>query len=294
MNNIQSIGWRLFCTLLPKVAVCIQYRHILNRSINIKKPQDLNEKINYLKFHSNLDEWARLADKYEVRKYVTERGLGEILVPLYGKYDTPQEMIADWGNLPNKFVVKTNHGCGEVKLIKDKSSVDLQKIEYKAEAWLKDRYGLETNERHYLRIKPCLIVEQLLEDPSVADYSRSIVDYKIWCFDGKPYCIFMCVDRVLGSHSVKFDTYDTNWNRIEGAMSGTHELPPLLPKPQNLERLLDCAAKLANGHKQVRVDLYNIDGKIYFGEMTFTSQGGYMDYFSKEYLLKMGQQFDVK
>ena len=292
-----QMGWHMLCRVAPKTAVKIQYRHILGGAeIDFKNPQDLNEKINYLKFHADMDEWARLADKYAVREYVIERGLGEILVPLYGKYDTPEELIADWASLPQKFVIKTNHGCGEIKVVKDKDKIDLELLKAEATAWLKERYGRGTNERHYLKIKPCITVEQLLEDPSVSGFSCSIIDYKIWCFDGKPYCIFLGVDRNLESHdhSVKFDVYDTQWNRIEGAMSGTHELPPLLEKPKNFERLLECSSILSKGHKQVRVDLYDIDGKIYFGEMTLTSQGGYMDYFSKEFLLEMGKQFEVK
>ena len=259
----------------------------------------MNEKINYLKFHADLDEWARLADKYAVREYVIERGLSEILVPLYGKYDTPQELIADWEGLPKSFVVKANHGCGEIKIVRDKNTIDLRKLEEETTAWLKERFGRGTNEKHYLRIKPCLIVEQLLEDNTVADFSRSLIDYKVWCFDGKPYCFFVGVDRDVehtdGSHHVFFDAYDTKWNRIENAMTGKTPLPDrTLPKPKNLERLLECAAILSKGLKQVRVDLYDIEGKIYFGEMTLTSQGGYMDYFTKDFLLEMGKQFEVK
>jgi hypothetical protein len=284
---------------MPKMAVRIQYKHILGGAeIDLENPKDLNEKINYLKFHSNMDVWARLADKYSVREYVIERGLSEILVPLYGKYDTPEELVADWNGLPEKFVIKTNHGCGTVKLVRDKSLVDLDNLKTELRAWLKMRYGLATNEKHYLRIKPCIIVEALLEDASVKDFSRSLVDYKCWCFDGRPYCFFIGVDRDMDNikaHHVLFDAYDTEWNRIEGAMSGKMPLPDrVLDKPKNLERMLECAAILSKGLKQVRVDMYDIDGRIYLGEMTLSSQSGYMDYFSKDFLLELGSQFDVK
>ena len=277
----------------------VYYKHILGGAkIDLNNPKDLNEKINYLKFHSDLDEWASLADKYAVREYVIKRGLGDILIPLYGKYDTPRDLINDWDGLPKSFVVKANHGCGEIKLIKDKTKEDLQRLEQEAMGWLRERFGRDTNERHYLRIKPCLIVEQLLVDPSVESFSRSLVDYNIWCFEGKPYCIFVAVDRDLekieGEHHVFFDVYDNQWNRIEGAMTGKTPLPErILPKPKNMERLLECASILSKGHKQMRVDLYDIEGRVYFGELTMTSQGGYMDYFTKDFLLMLGSQFDV-
>lgn len=294
MNKLTSLGWNLMCKVMPKTAVKIQYRHIMKSPISLSNPQDLNEKINYLKFHADMNEWARLADKYAVREYVVERGLSDILVPLYGKYDIPRELIADWKNLPEKFVIKSNHGCGTVILVRDKSKVNLTTLETELSNWLKERFGLETNEKHYLRIKPCLIVEALLEDASVKEFSQSMVDYKVWCFDGKPYCTLIVADRDPVTHDFKLDCYDVNWNQINGAMTDVHDKAALLPKPQNYDYMLECARKLSQGQKQMRVDLYNIDGKIYFGEMTMTSQGGYMNYFSKEFLLEMGKQFKVK
>lgn len=295
MNNVFSLGWRLLCYCFPRVAVRIQYRHIMGRKINLSNPKDINEKINYLKFHANQVEWARLADKFAVREYVKGRGLGEFLIPLYGKYDSGEELIDDWENLPDSFVIKSNHGCGTVKLVHNKHLENLFKIKEEMDEWLKMKFGVDTNEPHYRLIKPCIIVEKLLADPKVNDYSCSLIDYKVWCFNGKPYCFFIGVDRHIDgmNQTVKFDAYDTEWNRIVGVMTDAHELPPLLPKPKNLQNLLKCASILSKGHKQVRVDLYDIDGKIYFGEMTFTSQGGYMDYFTQEFLLELGSQFDV-
>jgi len=294
MIKVFHLGWQVLCSVWPREAIRIQYRHIMGRDIDLNNPTDINEKINYLKLHADLDEWARLADKYAVRDYVKERGLETILVPLYGKYDTPRDLIIDWNNLPDKFVIKSNHGCSTVKLIHDKNKVNIKDLEKETAKWLKIKFGHESMEWHYKRIKPCLIVEELLEDPSVAGYSDSIVDYKIWCFNGTPYCFLMAVDRHIEEDKVLLDAYDTKWNRIEGAMTGVHELPPLLPKPKNIEALLSYASILSKGHKQARVDFYDIDGRIYFGEMTMTSQGGYMNYFTEKFLLELGNQFEVK
>lgn len=291
MNQVENLGWHLLCRVMPKTAVKIQYKLILGGGkLDLKNPQDLNEKINYLKFHADLDEWARLADKYAVREYVIERGLSEILVPLYGKYDTPEELIADWKGVPRSLVVKANHGCGEVKIVKDKNAVDLNGMRTRAAAWLKDRYGLGTNERHYLKIKPCLIVEQLLEEPG----RIAPTDYKVWCFNGKPYCILVISDRDEEHHTRHRSMYDLNWNRIPDALphDDTYSEEDLA-KPKNLDKMLEYAAILSKGHKQVRMDFYNIEGKIYFGEMTFTASGGYNMY-NKKMLLELGHQFEVK
>lgn len=299
MNKAFKLIWKSLCLFMPQTAAKIQYKHIMRQSIDFSNPRDINEKINFLKFNSDLEEWARLSDKYAVRDYLKERGLNDILVPLYGKYDNAKELLNDWDNFPQSFIIKANHGCGTIKLVRDKEKVNKIHLEKEMSAWLKDKYGLETNERHYLKIKPCLIVEALLEDNSVKDFSRSLIDYKIWCFDGKPYCILVCVDRNIDNtdaeHYVHLDTYDLQWNRIENSMSDIVSLPSQkIPKPQNLERMLKCASLLSQNHKQVRVDLYNIDGKIYFGEMTFTSQSGYMNYFSREFLLELGDQINLK
>lgn len=293
MRRIASISWHLLCRLFPRTAVRIQYRHIMGRKINLSNPQDLNEKINYLKFHADLGEWARLTDKYTVREYIKERGVSDILVPLYGKYNSGEELVDDWNNLPDSFIIKSNHGCGTVKMVHDKHSEDLSEIRKETEGWLKMKFGVGTNEPHYKLIKPCIIVENLLEDHSMHSFSKSMIDYKVWCFDGKPYSILVVANRDYQTGSYQLDTYDIHWNRIDGALTNVHERPPLLPKPKNFEEMLECASVLAKGHKQVRVDLYDIDGRIYFGEMTFTSQGGYMNYYTPEFLLAMGREFSV-
>ena len=110
--------------MFPKCAAGIMHKHITGRRLNLRHPQDLNEKINYMKFHEDMEEWARLTDKHKVREYVKERGLGDILVPLYGKFNSGEELIESWNNLPDSFIIKSNHGCGTVKMVHDKHSED--------------------------------------------------------------------------------------------------------------------------------------------------------------------------
>lgn len=288
--------WYTMVRICPSLCIRIMYNHILHRKINLKNPQDLNEKINYLKLYENNSEWSELADKYAVRRYVEERGLKDILIPIYGKYSNAEELLNDWEHFPKKFIIKTNNGCGTIYIVKDKDTINKEALKRKLSYWLiKKDIGIGTIELHYTKIKPLLIVEELLEDKDVQQYSRSLVDYKIWCFDGKPFCCLVAFDRELSGkgHHVVIDTYDINWTQISETM--TDNTPKRkLPCPKNWELMLSYARILSKGHKQVRVDLYNIEGKVFFGEMTFTSQGGYMDYYTPDFLKIMGNQFDVK
>lgn len=265
------------------------HKNIVGYDINWKNPQTLNEKINWLKFYSDTSEWTRLADKYHVRDFVKSRIGNEVLVKLYGVWKRAKDI--DFEKLPDKFILKTNHGAGTVIPVPDKSKVDKDEIRRRLNNWLKVRYGYTTVEPHYLRIKPLIIAEQLLENDS--DFSSSLVDYKVYCFDGKPFCILVCTDRVISEQSC-FSYYDCNWKAMPEVLCdeliGTHKD---IPKPECLDQLLDYASKLSKGFPQVRVDFYIVKGKIYFGEMTFTSEGGYDGDVTKSFCLQMGSKITL-
>ena len=271
---------------------------IMSRKPDLVNPKDLNEKINYLKFHTDLNEWARLADKYLVREYVKSRGLESILIPLLAKFSDTKSFAASWDTLPNSFIIKSNIGCGDNIIVKDKSKTCIDEIIDRINKWDNTKKEFIFNvEPHYTIQKNRLIlVEELLVDKT--GLSSSMIDYKIWCFNGNPYNIFLCVDRDVSKSTVSFVLYDLKWNKQNEKLArstvfhGAKDID--VPKPENLDYMLECAAILSKGHPQCRVDLYNVNGKVYFGEMTMSSQGGYMDYFTPEYLLEMGQQFEVK
>ena len=261
------------------------FRGLLGYEMDWENPQDLNQKINWQKIYGDTSQWPMLADKYRVREYVKERIGEEALPKLYGVWKNADEI--DFDTLPDKFVLKTNQGCGTVLLVKDKSELNISETRKKLNEWVKMKFGYETVEPHYLKIKPVITAEELLEND--AEFSRSLVDYKVFCLGGKPYCILVCFDRVLGKH-VNLSFYDTEWNQMPDILDGHHKGEAIpVPKPDKLENLLEYSAKLASGHPQVRVDFYIVNNKIYFGEMTFTSQGGYMDYISRKYSLEMGK-----
>ena len=262
------------------------YRKQLGREINWKHPKDLNEKINWLAFCTDTSEWSRLADKYLVREYVKERGCGEILVPFYAKYDGVESIRYE--ELPEKFVLKTNNASGDTIVVKNKSVIDRDRIAERLQNSLNSKFGLESAEPHYLRINQCIIAEKFLEPQN-----GELTDYKIWCFHGKPFCIFTCTNRSITNHTADYNLFDTSWKSIDYGLSPQFRNKKHIDAPMHLDKMLEYASKLSEGFPQVRVDLYEVDGKIYFGEMTFTSMMGRMQYFTPEYLLRMGEQIHL-
>lgn len=267
----------------PKRHADFLYKEIYGRNIDWKHPRDLNEFINYQAFYTDTSIWTQLADKYKVREYVRQKGCEEILIPLLGKWDNAEEI--DFSTLPNQFILKSNHGSGDVIIVKDKQSTNLRTISEKINFALHQKFGLESAEPHYLKIKPCIIAEELLK-PS----NGKLVDYKIWCFNGKPHCIFTGSNRDVEKHTVDFNVFDLDWNRMDHYMAEPFKNNVPVQKPKNLPAMLDYAQKLSQGFSQVRVDFYEVNDKIYFGEMTFTSQCGRMNYFTQEFLKEMLKQ----
>lgn len=224
-------------------------------------------------------------------------GLKEILPKLYGVWYHIDEI--DFTPLPSSFILKANNGDGKGTnlIVRDKDKMnDKRKKEILStlDKWLKRKdIGILHAEPQYKDMTPCIIAEEMLVQS--AD-SESLIDYKIWCINGKAHYICVYYDRdVEGGKAYKL-TYDLEWNAHPEYAIFTSDYPQgnLLPKPKNLEKMIQIAEQLSESFPEVRVDLYNIDGKIYFGELTFTSQGGLMDSFSQEFLTELGSLIDIK
>lgn len=238
-------------------------------------------------FYTDISQWTFLADKYAVRQYVSERIGDKYLVPLLGKWNHPEEI--DFEALPSKFVMKPNNGCYDTIICREKSAIDIGEIRRKMRYAFFHKFGYENAEPHYVNIPPCIIAEDLLESTDVG----GLIDYKIWCFDGKPYGVFICANRNEESHHADFVYYDLKWTRRQEFISPQYQNDLEFNRPENFEEMLSIATRLATGHPQVRVDLYNVNGKIYFGEMTFSSNFGMMPYFTPEALEMMGNQITL-
>ncbi len=238
-----------------------------------------------MKFYSDTTEWTRLADKYKVREFVESKGYKDILVPLLGVWDKPEDI--DYSKLPNQFVIKTNNGAGSVLIVDDKNKLNIEEANKKLKVWLKHRFGLMSAEPHYLKIPPKFIAEELLINDN--RLSSSLVDYKIWCFDGKPFATWCCFNR--NKFEADTEWHDLDWTfRPEWSIFTDHyrDGGGRLPKPSCYEKMLEVASSLSKGFPEVRVDLYEVGDRVYFGEMTFTSASGHNNFYSKEVLIKMG------
>lgn len=284
---MQEIKVKLFPATMSKRF----YESIMHKPLNLDDPKDLNEKIHWLKIYSDTSMWPVLADKYRVREYVKEKGLGHLLNKLYGVWKRPEDI--DFDSLPSKFVLKLNNGSGDAVIVKDKSMIDQEAIREKMKECLKHHFGAYSVEPHYLKIPPRIIAEELLEDKSVESFSRSLVDYKIWCFDGEPFVILVAYDREIGTAHHYLDCYDLDWNRHLDYLNDQTERNPI-PKPKNLDKMIEAASILSKGYPQMRVDFYDIDGDIRFGELTLTGAAGCMQSFNAEALLVMGEKCKIK
>ncbi len=277
----------------PELVVRARFFVRFHRFIRLNPPVDLNEKILFLSLKTDTSLWTTLANKYTVRKYVEDCGLSNILVKLYGYWGKAEDIDID--KLPNSFILKSIQGAGDPVIVKDKAEYDFDKaIKYMSKVYSKEYGGLEAG-RHYMRIKPGIVAEELLiNDAFSTKYSNSIIDYKIWCINGRAYYIMTCSNRVP-PHSTELLLYDREWNAHPEYLiydSNYKESKPI-PSPKNLSRMLEIAEILAKPFPVVRVDLYNLEGKIYFGEMTFTSLGGLMNYYTQDFLDKVGAMIDL-
>lgn len=278
---------------IPTTLVKIRYFAKFKHFPDLKNPIDLNEKILWLKLYNDISRWVELADKYRVRQYVEKLGLGKYLVKLYGKWDKAEDV--DFNNLPPNLIFKVNNGDGKGtnEIVKNLPEADHNKLRKLFHRWLtRKNIGDLSAEPQYKLMSPCIIAEELLPIPSGA---YSMVDYKIWCINGTPLYIWTCSDRDEDGGGADVMTYDLDWNAHPeySVFTSEYRKGKLLPRPKNLEEMLEVASKLSEGFPILRVDLYNIEGQIFFGELTFTSQGGMMDYYTQDFLNLLGEKADI-
>lgn len=235
------------------------------RTLDLNNPIGFNEKLNWLKLNDIHSEYTSFVDKYEVRSIV-DRILGEgYMFPLLGVWNHYEEI--DFSALPNQFVLKCTHDSGSVKIIKDKTLINHKEYKSFFESRLRVNSFNLGREYPYKNVKPRIIAEKLMEAKG------GINDYKFFCFDGKPTIMFVATERASGD--TKFDFYDMDFNHLDIINIHPQSTKGGISKPKCFDDMKDIAAKCSQGMKFVRIDLYEVDGKVYFGEFTFFHGGGF-------------------
>ena len=262
-----------------------------HKKLNLKNPITLSDKVTYIELHEQSPLAPSCTDKYAVRKYVEDKGLGDTLVPMVGGPWSKVEDV-DFDTLPNSFAIKATHGCKMNYLVPDKAKMDVEQCRKEMTRWIATTYGGYSMELHYLTIPHRIYAEKYLEN------ANQLIDYKIHCLNGKPEFILVCSDRKANGDAamqVTLDLFDLEWNHIPELIPSGSEVAGdgSMPKPQKLDEMIDIARKLSEDFKFVRVDLYELDGKVYFGELTFSPGNCVLPYFTHKFDLEMGKKLQI-
>ena len=266
----QKSGYEIATAISPRLNTRIRYRQAFKKKWDPDNPITLNDKIHWLKLNTYYKNPVvkQCADKYKVREYIEEKGCSEILNDLIAVYEKVEDI--EWDALPDKFAMKLNVGCGFNIIVNDKSKLDISEAKKKLKKWMREKYYLLFAEMQYKGVKPYIVVEKYLE-PKTGILPE---DYKVYCMNGKPVYIFVCVGREHNGRP-KFYFFDTDWNlaRINKDSINAPE-GFTLERPSCLDELLSCAKKLSEPFPFVRADFYIVNDKVYFGELTFSPSGG--------------------
>lgn len=275
-----TLEGRYTCILPDKIYLKKMYKQRNGKKLNLKKPRTFNEKLNWLKLYDRRTEYTIMADKYKVREYIARKIGEEHLIPLLGVWDSPDEI--DFAALPNEFVLKCNHDNGVI-ICQDKNRLDIEKTKNELRYRLNCDYYKFQREWPYKKIDRKVICEEYIKENN----RERLTDYKFHCFDGVPRFLYVVSDY---DNEIWLDYFDMKYQKLPI----THPAHPRsstnvsFSPPDNFERMKAIATAVSEGFPYVRVDLYNLSGKIYFGEATFFPTGGFAELIPKEWNLVLG------
>lgn len=261
----------------------VLYRAKLHRKLNLNNPIRFTEKLNWLKLHDHNPIYTSLVDKYEVKQIIKEMFGDQMVIPLYGVWEHFDDI--DFDILPNQFVLKCTHDSGRFCICKDKEKFDFKKAKEKMELSLKNNFYWWTREWPYKHVKPRIIAEKYMTD----NECDALTDYKFFCFNGVPKMMYISKDV---SAEPRTDFFDMEWNHLPFRMKDANA--DVMPKkPELFDEMKKIAMTLSQGIPHVRVDLYVINGIIYFGEMTFFHNSGIFSITPDEWDYKIGEWLDL-
>lgn len=273
-RSISYYFHRIVVGIDPRIEMARCYKKVFHRLPSFNNPQSLIEKIYWLQLNTDTSLWSFCADKYMVRTYLKERGMGGYLNDLYGVWDNVHDI--DFDGLPEEFVLKTTNGCAQSIVVNKKEVCPEweEMVVKQLNSWLRHPFGVSGGELHYLNIQPRIIAERMLHPAKNED---SLIDYKIWCFSGEPFCVFVTYGR--SKSGFNFALFDLDWNLmsqyVQSFGHAKYEPDCKVNRPICFEEMITVAKNLSKGFPEVRIDFYQINNRPVFGEMTFSTGFGY-------------------
>lgn len=277
---------RLVYVLPDKWYLFFRFKNRVGYWPHLNHPRTFNEKLQWLKLNDRHAEYTQMVDKIDAKKYVASIIGDKYIIPTLGVWNSVDEI--EWDKLPNQFVIKVSSDSGGIVVCKDKQTLDIEKAKEKlTNGWGKNYY-VHNKEYPYRDLTPRIIAEEYKEDES----GYELRDYKIFCFNGEPKILFVASDRQKAGEDTKFDFFDLNWNHLPFT-NGHPNSKEHIAKPKNFEEMLEIAKKLSVGIPQVRIDLYNCNGQIYFGEITFFHWSGMTAFDPVEWDFRLGKMIKL-
>lgn len=292
-RNVRLAILKAFSFVPDKLMLQVQYRMKTGRKLNLKEPKRYTEKLQWYKLYYKNPLMTQCVDKYDVRAYVESKGLGHILNECYGVFDTVEEV--DFAKLPKQFVLKDTLGGGgnAVIVVQDKDAMNLDAVKQQTAKWVRENHKIRSGGRewpYYTGKKHRIVIEKYI---SSCEEDGGLIDFKFFCFNGKVEYLYVVADRKLGQ-TAGFGIFDRDYNRIDCCRADETPLARNVQKPGNYEKLIEVAQTIAADFPHARVDLYNQNEEILFGEITFFDGSGYMTFEPDGFDFEMGKKFVLR
>ena len=264
----------------------MKWKLYMDYPLNLDNPQSYNEKLQWQKLYDRKPEYTKMVDKYDAKEYVASIIGEEHIIPTIAVYDRVEDI--DFDKLPNQFVLKCTHDSGGIVICKDKGKLDRNAAFQKLKRGLKTKFYYQNREWPYKNVKPRIIAEQYMVDES----GYELKDYKWFCFDGEPKALFIASDRGSTTEETKFDFFDMEFRHLPFT-NGHPNASKQIVRPTGFDKMKELAGKLSKGLMQARIDFYDINGKIYFGEITFFHWSGMKPFVPREWDYILGDYIDL-
>ena len=287
IDIFSMLNSRGILNFLPdRLLLKLLFRIRMGHKLDLKNPQTFNEKLQWLKLYNRSPEYVKMVDKYEVKKYVAEQIGEQYIIPTLGVWDKFEDI--DFDSLPDQFVLKCTHDSGGLVICRDKSSFDKAAAQLKIDNCLKRNYYWYGREWPYKNVKPRIIAEKYMVDSSGTD----LKDYKFWCFNGEAKIVLTCAERFSDS-LLKENFYDLNWQLLDLQRPSHSNTEYPISRPERLEKMISLSEDLSKGMPFLRVDFYEVDHAIYFGELTFFPASGLSPFVPEAWDVTLGEWINL-